>query len=209
MRVWTISWQEGTGGDAVGHRLAEEAGVRPVEDDVVASVAAAQGLDVEHMCAFERHLPGRLLEFGLTMAMTAGHSAEAAVELRRVKRTRELTEFVVREAAREPCVILGRAGFAILRDHPGALHIRLHAPLEWRIREFARTRCLPLEHARRLVVSDDRARETYVRRLYGLDLHDDENFDLVWDASRIPQETMVEMALVAAHRRGLSAVAGA
>ena len=209
MRVWTISWQEGTGGDAVGRRLAEEAGVRLVEDDVVASVAAAQGLDVEHMCAFERHLPGRLLEFGLTMAMTAGHSAEAAAELRRAKTTRELTEIAIREAAREPCVILGRAGFAILRAHPGALHIRLHAPLEWRVREFARTNFMPLERARRLVVSDDRARETYVRRLYGLDVHDDENFDLVWDASRIAPETIVEMALVAAHRHGLSAVARA
>jgi cytidylate kinase len=208
VRVWTISWQEGTRGDELGRSLARELDVRLFDDELVAAVAAGCGLDPPSVRDLERHLPGPYLQWGLSLAVAFGGAAAAAEELRRPQAMRELTERAIHDAAREPCVILGRAAFAVLREQPGTLHLRVHAPLEWRAREYARENYLPLERARDLVARDDRARECYVRRLYRLELRDDDNFDLVLDASRLSLAAMVELALVAGERQRAPLTAG-
>lgn len=206
MAVWTISFEAGSSGELVARALAERAGAPLIDRQAVVAIAHALEIELEEADHLEHHPPGgRLEQMGLAAAALAPLGAGAVAELRRQPTLRAVTERLIREAARERCVILGRGGFIILADHPGAIHIRLHARLEWRVAQHARHECISREEARRAILAEDHARDAYLRRLYGRHFADLSGFHLVIDASRFPPETIVEMALAAA---GIDLVVG-
>lgn len=199
MAVWTISFEAGSGGELVARELAEYAQAPLIDRQAVLAIAHAFGVKIEDADHLEHHPPGSPLEkFGLGLAALAPLGASAVAELLRQPTLRAVTERVVHEAARQRCVVLGRGGYLILADHPGAIHIRLHAPLEWRVARHAREECISREEARRTLLAEDDARNAYLRRLYGRHFADLSGFHLVIDASRFPTQTIVEMALAAA-----------
>lgn len=198
MAIWTISFEAGTGGELVACQLADRAEAPLIDRQAVVAIAHAFGIDLAKADDYEHHPPGgRLEQMGLAAAALAPLGAGAVAELRAQPTLRAVTERLIREATRERCVILGRGGFLILADHPGAIHIRLHAPLEWRVAQHARDECVSRDEARREILAEDRARDAYLRRLYGRRFADLSGFHLVIDASRFSPQTIVEMALAA------------
>lgn len=200
MAVWTISWQEGTGGEELALRLAEAADVPLVDRQVVEAVAEALRMDPSAAADLERHLPGPFIRWGIAAAAAFGMSAEAAAAMRLVPTLREATEHAIREVARQPCVVVGRGAFAILADHPGAYHLRLWAPLSRRVARYAHAHCISQADAERAVRRDDLEKQQYIRRVYQRQIDDPANFTLVLDVSRFDLDTLVEVALDAAHR---------
>ena len=199
MAVWTISFEAGSGGELLARALGERAGAPLIDRQAVVAIADALEIELEKASHLEHPPPGgRLEQMGLAAAALAPLGAGAVAELRRQPTLRAVTERVIREAARQRCVILGRGGFLILADHPGAIHIRLRAPLEWRVAQHAGHECISRENGRRAILAEDHARDAYLRRLYGRHFADLSGFHLVIDASRFRAETIVEMALVAA-----------
>jgi len=57
------------------------------------------------------------------------------------------------------------AAFACLRDHPGAVHVRLLAPRAWRIEEYARHELVERSRAIKAIDHDDHAQRAFVRTL--------------------------------------------
>jgi hypothetical protein len=79
---------------------------------------------------------------GWQVEMSAGLSewfgvAELRTAIGQAEQAHRTTEGLLLEAARQPCVLVGRGGFAALADHPGARHVRLSAPRAWRIDRVA------------------------------------------------------------------------
>lgn len=193
MRVWTVSWQEGTGGEAFAQRLAAAAGVPLVDQQAIEMIASALKMRAEDVPGLERHLPGPLNRWAISLAATVNADAVSALQL--VPTLRAVTEHVVRAAARSSSVLVGRGGFAILADHPGAYHLRLRAPLAWRVERYAAERLVSRAEAERLVRADDHEKHAYIRRLYQLEIDDPAGFTLVCDASRLDLDLLVEVAL--------------
>lgn len=113
---------------------------------------------------------------------------------------RRETEKLIREHAREGAVILGRAGAVILRDEPGALHVRLDGPPERRVEQAMRLEGLSREDAERLRRDGDRAREAYVRHFYGCDARDPSLYHLVIDSTALPTDVVVDVIAAALRR---------
>jgi cytidylate kinase len=111
---------------------------------------------------------------------------------------RRETERLIREHTDGGAVILGRAGAVILRDHPGALHVRLDGPPERRVAQAMAVEELTKQDAERLRKSGDRAREAYVRHFYGRDARDPSLYHLVIDSTSLSKETVVEVIAAAA-----------
>lgn len=196
MTVWTIAAQEGTGGGRLAAELAEAAGVQLLDREALARSAHEIDPDVPEVGELEERLGGRLNAVALSTAITAG-SADAVRELTLRVKLPELGRAVVGAAARAPCVIYAPAAFAALAEHPSAVHVRLLAPLEWRMSAYQREHLVNRRCAEKAVKHDDHRRRAWVKSLYHVDLDDPHNFSLVLDASRFSPRRLAEILLAA------------
>jgi cytidylate kinase len=192
MTVWTISAQAGSGGEEIARLLSERAGVPLVDSPTI-------GNDTTH---WARSSVGRVASWFTEAGACAGSMFVATADLRvtqaEVPTERELSESMICEAARSPAVIADWSAFAILAEHPAACHVRLRAPLEWRIARYARKNCVPARVSEQSLRTLERRRCAYMRRRHGCRLDAPENFTLVCDASHLPFADLVEVLLIAA-----------
>ena len=70
-------------------------------------------------------------------------------------------------AADESCVIAGRSGFFVLRDHPNHLSILIQARIEERIKRLVEKRGISAKEAEKIIKEVDAARESYVNKYTG------------------------------------------
>jgi hypothetical protein len=196
MGVWTISAQAGTGGEDVAARLAVAAGVPLLDRKTLALFAHELNPLVEDGEELEKRVGGPLNLAALSMAMTTG-SLDAFQELQLRQTLPELGRAVVGDAARRPCVIFAAAAFAALPEHPSAIHVRLRAPLEWRIANYQREHLVDRRCAEKKLRHDDHRTHKWVKTLYHVDADDSRHFSVVLDASRFSPERVVEILLAA------------
>jgi hypothetical protein len=195
MAVWTIAAQEGAGGARLATELAAAAGVSLLDREALA--LSAHQIDPNFPEADELdHLGGRLNTLLLSTAITAG-SADAFRRIELRQKLPELGRAAVAEAARSPCVIYAPAAFAALSQHPSAIHVRLRAPLEWRISAYQREHLVDRRCAEKALKHDDHRKQAWVRLLYRVDIEDPRLFSLVLDASRFSPERLVQTLLAA------------
>jgi Cytidylate kinase-like family len=191
MTVWTISAQAGSGGEQIARRLSERAGV-PLVDPLTTDGAPLGRRGVR-----------RIASWFTQAGACSGSMFVATADLRLVQpdpSDRELSESLISEAARSPAVIADWSAFAVLADHPAACHVRVRAPLAFRIALYARENCVSAGVAEQALRALERERCAYVRQRHGRRLEAPENFTLVCDVSRLPLSDLVEVLLVAAGR---------
>jgi hypothetical protein len=197
MAVWTISAQEGTYGEEHAAALARAADVPLLDRSALLAYAHEIDSQIGALDELEERFGGRLNLAALGLAMTSG-AADAFRELRLRQELPELGRAVVAEAARRPGVILASAAFAALQEHPTAIHVRLRAPLEWRIESYRRHRLVDRACAEKAVKHDDHVKRAWVKTLYHVDIDDPSWFSLVVDVSRFSPDRVVETMLAAA-----------
>ena len=200
----TISAAYGAGGSLIGPRVAERLGVHFLDRAIPVSVAdhlevPREGLSQQPVPRdlFRRWLPG----FAPAAHLFAGTATRDDPTTMTEDEFRLATEQVLHEYSDAGAVILGRAAAVVLRDEPGALHVRLDGPADRRIGQAMVVHGVDRPTAERELKIADRARETYVERWYSVDPHDPRNYDLVIDSTRINVDTCVELIVLAATRR--------
>jgi cytidylate kinase len=90
------------------------------------------------------------------------------------------------------------AAFAALADHPSAVHVRLHAPLECRIASYQREHLVDRRCAEKALKHADQRMHAWVKSLYHVDIDDARHFSVVLDTSRLSPDRIVELLLAAA-----------
>ena len=90
----------------------------------------------------------------------------------------------------------------MLAEHPGAIHVRLRAPLAARIAAYQRDHLVDRAHAEKAINHDDHVKRALVRSLYHVDIDDDRLFTLVLDASRFTGERLTAILLAAGGAHG-------
>ncbi|MFG2073633.1 cytidylate kinase-like family protein [Nonomuraea maritima] len=204
MRVVTISATYGTAGSQIGPAVAERLGVPFVDRAIPGAVAAELGCSLEEALAHddraERGL-GRLLSGALRLPTVTFGGVDMYVPGTLPLPPEEFvrhTEHVLTEiAAQQGGVFLGRAGAIVLAGQPGALHVRLDAPIERRVRQTATLGGMSEREARKLINENDQARTAYVRHFYRVDPADSRQYHLVIDSTTIPVPACVELIALA------------
>ena len=109
----------------------------------------------------------------------------------------ELQSQVIQDhAAKSNCVIIGRAGFWVLRDHPGRLSVYLHAPAETRVPQVMKAFKVDAAEARRLIASVDADRARFVRETTGSEVTAASQH-LCIDTSSVSLDGAEEMVVIA------------
>jgi cytidylate kinase len=205
MTVVTLSASYGAGGSAIGPAVAEQLGIEFVDRAIPTGVAERLAVPLREAVERDEAIGGwfarALLSFGQVGPVLAGAAPPAGVVLNPDAYC-EATEQVLRErAAGDGAVILGRAGAVVLRDHPGALHVRLTGPREARIEQGMLLEGVDRATAERHAEETDRARETYVRHFYRVDARDAALYHLVLDSTAIPLGACADLVVEAAQAR--------
>jgi cytidylate kinase len=200
----TLSAPFGAGGSRVGPALAERLGVQFLDRAIPVAVSERLDMPVDEALGHEQ-IPRDTLSRWLSAFVPAAQffSGAPAVtpSIKGDDEFRQATEAVLQELAARGGVILGRAGAVVLRDTPGALHVRLDGPPERRVRQGMRLEVVNEETAREMLRASDVAREAYVRQFYGVDPADARLYHLVIDSTVIPLESCVEIIMTAVAAR--------
>ena len=204
MSVVTLSASYGAGGSQVGPRLAERLSVVFLDRVIPAAVAERLAVPLDDAMAHDdavRSVLERLL-MRFAPAAQAFSGAATPPELVDERSFLRATEEVIRErAAAGSGVILGRAAAIVLRDTPGALHVRLDGPVEGRLGRAMELEGVDRATAERHMRETDRAREAYVQQFYGADARDASLYHLVIDSTALALDACVELIALAAAAR--------
>jgi cytidylate kinase len=197
----TISASFGAGGSRVGPALAERLGVDLLDRAIPVQVAERLAVPLDDALAHDESLGdaiGRLASSFALLPELAGAMVQAGMLAG--EDYRRMTEKVIVEHAARGAVVLGRAGAVVLREHPGALHVRLDGPRERRIARAMEREGITQADAERMLRDADRAREAYVRHFYSADARDPSLYHLVIDSTALDLDVVVELVALAATR---------
>lgn len=121
--VITISREYGSGGRAIGERLAKELGIPFYNKELILMAAKESGLSEEYIKKTEQMKSTSFL-YGLYMG---------AQQLPMNDQIFLVQSKIIREIAEEgPCVIVGRCADYILREREDLMNVFIHAPLDFR-----------------------------------------------------------------------------
>jgi cytidylate kinase len=202
----TISRQFGAGGSEVAALVAGRLGWSVVDNDIVDRVARRAGLAAEVVARQDERTPGFVER--LARALAASSQEFAIPELGVAVREEEpslvrITELVVQEVAAEGRVVLvGRAAPAVLGTSVNALHVKLVAPREFRIRLAMGAEGLDAKTAEKQMDETDAHRGRYHREHYGRDWDDPAHYHMLLNTGLLGLDGAAEVIVSEAHRRG-------
>lgn len=173
----TIARQLGAGGAPLGKRLAQRLGFKYFDDELLRMAAEKCGASAADLARWDEHRArfwervGGVFSMGAPDAganvLTPPPGTGAAVVIHDQEVFGLQSEVIREAAARHNCVIIGRAGFWVLRDHPGRIAVFLHAPPESRVQAVMETFKVDAGRARELMARLDEDRARFVRETTG------------------------------------------
>src|SRR5215217_6477059 len=186
MSLITLSASYGAGGSHVWPQVARRLGVPFLDRAIPTGVAERLAVPLQQAMARDEAIGSSLARMTVWLAR-AGQAFGAPGALpddADENAYRRAAEQVMREhAAGDGAVILGRAGAAVLRGEPRAMHVRLDGPVDARIVQGMRLEGVDRETAERHVTDTDRAREAYVQHFYRVDSREPSLYHLMIDST--------------------------
>ena len=98
-------------------------------------------------------------------------------------------------AENESCVIAGRLGFYVFRDHPNHLSILIQASTPFRLDRVMRKKNIPESEAKKTIEQVDKMRENYVNEYTKTSRYDTRNYDLVITADGKTEDEIVDIIM--------------
>jgi len=204
--VITISRELGSGGRSIGRMLAGRLGVRYCDKELIRSLVEKFNLTSYEIEKIKGQKKNWITDFLEKVApipradlMIGPRPSATGSPLPHYTTSEELfaaeSEILHAIAQEGPCVIAGRSGFFVLKDHPNRLDIFIRAPHEARIDRVMRKQQLTRQEAATVIDSVDKGRDNYVSRFAGTSRYDARNYDLVLNVGSLSEEDAVELIL--------------
>jgi cytidylate kinase len=204
--VITISRQFGAGGSLVAKGVAEALGWSVVDNEIVDQVAQRAGVSHDEVVEHDERSPTFVERLARTLAISSQEfvlpEAGVAPELEEPRLVR-VTEAVVKEAAEHGRVVLvGRAAAVVLAPQRDALHVRLVAPKESRVRVIMERNRVDARQAEKLLEETDTRRARYHQEYYDRAWDDPLNYHMVLNTELLGYGGAVEVIVARARSVG-------
>ena len=201
--VITINRELGSGGRTVGRLLAEKLDV-PFYDKAVikalqekynlttAEIERLKGRKHSWWADIERILK---IDTGMTMEYYMPKKEDAPDLLTTDEMFKTETQILRDLAAEKSCVVAGRSGFFVFRNHPNRMSILIQASMDFRVKRVAHKQNISPEEARKIIDKVDKMRENYVNKYTKTSRYDTRNYDLVIMADGKTEDEIVDTIL--------------
>ena len=183
--IITLGRQFGSGGRAVGKKLAEDLGI-PYYDKEILSRAAKESGICESL--FENHDEKPTSSFLYSLVMDTYSAGYAAMGMEMPMSQKVfLAQFdaIKKIAAEGPCVIVGRCADYALEDLDNVVSVFVHAPLEKRIARVAEYEKLDNAAAKKMVLQNDKKRASYYNYYSNKKWGDGATYDLCVNTGKV------------------------
>ena len=154
--VITISREYGSGGRAIGEKVARELNIPFYDNDRIHQLAKESGASEIYVKRTERMKATSFL-YGLYMNATQQPTKDDMFELQ--------SNVIRKVAAEGPCVIVGRCADYILRDREDLFSVFIHAPMEYRVERARTAYQVETDNMEAHVKKQDKARASFYNHI--------------------------------------------
>lgn len=195
--VITVNRQFGTGGHDIASELAKALGVKLIDKQILQAVAQKFSLSEEKALELENKRPTWWEDFSRFYQSFVDLNHYNGIE--REVTSRQLfyaqAAEIKRIAQEESCVVVGRCGFDIFKNHPNAVRIFLHSSFSHRLNRIMNKYQVDEEQARIMIEDNDYTRELYTKTFTSHDWYDGRNYNLVLDITAMTNAQVVNFLL--------------
>ena len=201
--VITINRELGSGGRTIGEKLGKELKVPFYDKALIKQLKEQYHLTVEQIEYLKGQKHNWWADCKRSMMMLPNYVGPSyigtPVNMPDFLITDEIfqteTEILKGIAEDGSCIIAGRSGFYIFRDHPNHLSILIQASMQHRIERLVRKRGITYQQAHEIIKQVDEARENYVKKYTGSSRYDTRNYDLVINMDNHTEDEALDIIL--------------
>lgn len=177
--VITIARQYGSGGREIGNRVAELLGIGLYDRELIIMAAQKSGIATEALDSVDEKATNSLL-YTLAVGSSYFGGTPSGFNLPVNDKLFIVQSEIIRGIAdSESCVIVGRCGDYVLRDHPGKLSVFIYAEPEARIKRIMERHNVGYDEAKSLMNKTDRRRINYYNFYTGRKWGKHDHYDIM------------------------------
>jgi cytidylate kinase len=203
--VIAINRELGSGGRTVGRKLAERLHVEFYDKALIKTLEERYSLSVEEIEKLKGQSHNWLAELKRALFASEGIAVTSnyilAVPGDKPVQPTTYDMFMAEQeilksiAEDESCVIAGRSGFYVFRDHPNHLSVLIQASMPFRIERVMRKQNMTREQAVKTIEQIDKMRENYIKEFTKTSRYDTRNYDLVITADGKTEDQIVDIIM--------------
>ncbi len=194
--IYAIGRQFGSGGRAVGRKLAERLGI-PYFDKELLSIAARDSGLSESLFSNADEKPASSLLYSIAMGNYP--MATGALGFNEMPLNDQLfliqSNTIKKIAEKGSCVIIGRCADFVLRDNPDAISIFIHAPLSARVERAVNVYEIDRDKAEDICLKNDKTRANFYNYYSDTKWGMCRTYDLSLDSASLGIDGCIEMIL--------------
>ncbi len=194
--IITIARQFGSGGRAIGQKLAEKLGIDFYDKELISLAAKESGINPEVFESVDEKAANSLL-YSLSMGLYSFSSGFSAMgDLPVNDKLYILQHKIIRDlAAKGPCVIVGRCADYILKDHDRCISVFIHANMDYRKTRAVEVHNIDKDRAEHIINRTDKSRANYYSFYSGQKWGLAENYNLCVDSSKLSEDQIVDLII--------------
>lgn len=187
MAVITVSREMGTGAYHIATEIAKRLKYTLIDGQRINLLASQYGLTPEMLQLVDEKPPSYI----------TAEDRKRAAALNSI-------ELIILDLARKGNVVIyGRGGQDLLKGCKNVLRLRFIADFEERVERFAEREWIDPDMARSLIRRSDHQRGGFIHFYFDRDWHDPNNYDMVFNTSRLSEATITECIVAAAKEPSL------
>lgn len=202
--VITLSREVGSGGHTVGAILADKLEARYCDKQLLKALEKKFNLNAREIEKLKGTKKNWLADFiykitpvpsASALGLDPQYTGESGADVSPDEIYKAEAEILRGFADMGSCVIAGRSGFFVFKDHPNSLSIFITASMPHRTERVMKKQKLSEEEALAVINRIDRMRENYIQRFAGVSRYDARNYDLVLSADGHTEDELADIIL--------------
>jgi len=187
--VITIARMHGSGGHEIGLKVSEKLGIKFYDKEIINKTADTLGLSPKDVEEQEQNtsradfLQYIITDNGISADKLTGR--DGAIFLEQSK--------IIRQAAMESCVIIGRCADFVLKDRPCCLNVFVRSDEDFATKMVVSRTRLKENQAREIIRLKNRARANHYEKYTGMLWEDPSHYDIVVNTAKLGIETSVDL----------------
>ena len=187
MAVVTVSRLQGSGGDEIAVKIAEELKYGLVDTGLILEVAKRAGVSVDKARCFDEKFHSRTVEW--LKSLISPRIGKILVDEGKKLDPKTFVDYaktiILGLSEKRKIVIVGRASQFILKNVDHAFHVRIIADEEFRVKRIKEHYAISERDALEIIKKSDSMRKNYIERYFNEDWDNKQAYHLIINASKL------------------------